>query len=153
MRKGLALSLMIALVMGAFLAPMAEAGRKKRKVSGTYKAPAAAHGEIGGACGLGCVRFATKPTEKFVTLTVVDASGLPVAAGATHPDGPDDDGFVEPIGDFCGKSGKLAITPGEEIIVFVFAGPTTGVFEGSGGPPQCLGTATTGEVKGVLSTR
>ena len=153
MRKLIATAAIATMIFGAFSGPVEAGKTKKRKVSGTYEAPSAAHGELGGFCEPGCVRFATKSTEKFIQITAVDDSGLPVAVGASHPDGPDDDTFVEPIGDFCGKSPKVAITPGAEVIIFVYAGPTTGALESFGGPPQCLGTATTGVIKGVLSNR
>ena len=158
MRKAITTVLMGALIVGALLSPAAEAGKrvKKRKATGTYSTGAIGTGDTGGFCLNGevpsCVRFSTKPTEKFVKLTIKDASGTSVAASVSHPD-QDGDGFSEPIADICGKSKKLAITPGAEVIVFPWTGPSTGALEALGGSPQCTGVATTGTVTAIFTNR
>ena len=153
MRKTIITLLTAALVAGALLGPSAEAGKrvKKRKATATYTGFSAAV-EGNGLCDPGCVRFATKPTEKFVKLSAVDATGLPVSVSVSQPDS-NGDGFVENVGSFCGKSKKLAISGGQEVILFIYGHPTTGVFEQFGGPTQCTGTATTGTIKATFSNR
>ncbi len=157
MRRTVTTILTGALVLGALLAPAAEAGKlKKRKATARYSTGALGTGDAGGFCLNGeapsCVRFSTKKTEKFVKLTIKDATGTPVAASVSHPD-QDDDGFSEPIADICGKSGKLPITPGAEVIVFPWTGPSTGVLSGLGGAPACSGVATQGTVTALFTNR
>ena len=158
MRKTITVALTGALVVGALLAPGAEAGKrvKKRKATETYSTPAIGTGDTGGFCLNGpapsCVRFATKPTEKFVKLTIKDATGLPVAASVSHPD-QNGDGFSEPIADICGRSKKLPIKGGAEVIVFPWTGGSTGALEGLGGSPQWTGVATTGKVTAVFTNK
>lgn len=153
MRKAITVVLTGALIFGALLAPGAEAGKRirKRKATGTYTGPSAAV-EGNGFCDPGCVRMKTKPTEKFVKVKITDVTGLPVSATVTQPDS-NGDGFVETVGSFCGQSGKLAISGGKPIMVFVFGHPTTGVFEQYGGPTACNGAATTGKVTAVFTNR
>ena len=154
MRKALTTVLAGALIFGALLSPAAEAGKKKaktRKASGAYSAPSASV-EGNGFCDPGCVHFATKPSERFVKMTITDATGLPVSAQITSPDA-NGDGFVEPVGAFCGKSGKLPIQGGTELSIFVYGHPTTGAFEGFGGPTACNGVATQGTINAVFSNR
>ena len=156
MRKALTVILTGALITGALLAPAAEAGKKKKKVqtrkaSGEYAAPSAAV-EGNGACDPGCVSFATKPSEKFVTFKATDATGLPVSVSVSVPD-QNGDGFVENVGAFCGESGKLAIPGGTELSLFIYGHPTTGAFESFGGPTACNGAATTGTIDAVFTNR
>ena len=152
MRRTIITVLTGALVFGALLAPAAEAGKvKKRKATATYTGFSAAV-EGNGFCDPGCVRFATKPTERFVKLTAKDLTGLPVSVQVTQPDS-NGDGFVENVGAFCGKSKKLPISGGQEVILFISGHPTTGVFEQFGGPTACEGAATTGTIKALFSNR
>ena len=154
MRKALTTVLAGALIFGALLSPAAEAGKKKaktRKASGTYAAPSAAV-EGNGLCDPGCVLFSTKPSERFVKFTVTDATGLPVSVQVTSPDS-NGDGFVEAVGAFCGTSGKLPIQGGTQLSLFIYGHPTTGVFEGFGGPTACNGVGTTGTIDAVFSNR
>lgn len=152
MRKSIVGTLVAALLLGALFAPAAVAGKRRRitrKASGTYDAPSASV-EGNGFCDPGCVHFATKRTEKFVKFNIVDATGLPVSAQVTVPD-QNGDGFVETVGSFCGKSKKLSIPGGTPLSIFIYGHPTTGVFEGFGGPTQCEGIGTTGTVKAVFT--
>ena len=154
MRKTLTTVLAGALIFGALLSPAAEAGKKKaktRKASGAYSAPSAiVEGNV--FCDPGCVLFATKPSERFAKFTVTDATGLPVSVQVTSPDS-NGDGFVETVGAFCGKSGKLPIQGGTQLSLFIYGHPTTGAFEGFGGPTACNGVGTTGTVNAVFSNR
>jgi hypothetical protein len=150
MKKSFASVLAAALVLGALFVPVAEAGkRKSRKATGTYSAPSAAV-EGNGYCDPGCVRFNTKSSERYVQMTVVDQTGLPVSAQVTVPD-QNGDGFVDTIAAFCGKSGKIPFTGGLELSVFLYGHPTTGLFEQFGGPTACNGAATGGKVKAVFT--
>ena len=155
MRKVITTLLTGALITGALFAPAAEAGKKKkvktRKASATYAAPSASV-EGNGLCDPGCVTFPTQPKEKFVQLTATDATGLPVSVTVSVPD-QNGDGFVEPVGAFCGKSGKIAIPGGNELSLFIYGHPTTGQFEAFGGPTACNGTATTGTIDAVFSSK
>ena len=153
MRKAITVVLTGALVFGALLAPGAEAGKrvKKRKATATYTGFSASV-EGNGFCDPGCVRIPSKPTEKFVKVKAVDATGLPVSVSVTQPDS-NGDGFVENRGSFCGTSKKISIQGGQEIILFIYGHPTVGVFEQYGGPTACTGTATTGKITAVFSNR
>lgn len=152
MRRTIITVLTGALVFGALLAPAAEAGKlKKRKATATYTGFSASV-EGNGLCDPGCVTMATKPSERFVKVSVTDATGLPVSVSVTQPDS-NGDGFVENLGSFCGKSGKIAISGGQEISLFIYGHPTTGVFEQFGGPTACEGTATTGTIKALFTNR
>ncbi|MDQ3985359.1 MAG: hypothetical protein M3280_02540 [Actinomycetota bacterium] len=149
MRKTLITMLMAAFVLGALVAPAAEAGKRKaRKAKGTYDAPSAAV-EGNGFCDPGCVSFSTKSAEKTVQMTIVDQTGLPVSAQVTIPD-QNGDGFVETIAAFCGKSGKISFPGGTPLSVFIYGHPTAGVFEQFGGPTACQGIGTTGTIKAVF---
>ena len=156
MRKALTVILAGALITGALLAPAAEAGKKKKKVktrkaSETYTAPSAAV-EGNGYCDPGCVHFRTSRSEKYVKFSVTDATGLPVSVSVSVPD-QNGDGFVDIIGSFCGESGKIAIPGGNELSLFIYGHPTTGLVEQFGGPTQCVGTATTGTVNATFTNR
>lgn len=153
MRKTITTLIAGALLMGALMAPAAEAGKKvkKRKATGTYSAPSAAV-EGNGFCDPGCVLFATKPSERFAKFVAKDATGLPVSATVSQPD-QNGDGFVEVVGSFCGKSGKIPISGGSQLSIFIYAHPTTGVFEDFGGPTECVGTATTGTIKALFTNK
>ena len=154
MRKSITAVLTGALIIGALMAPAAEAGKKrvkKRNASATYTGFSASV-EGNGFYDPGCVSFATKPSERFIQVKAIDATGLPVSGQVTQPDS-NGDGFVEAVGAFCGKSKRLPITGGQEVSIFIYGHPTTGVFEQFGGPTECQGTATTGKIKATFSNR
>ena len=154
MRKTITTVLAVGLIVGAVLAPSVEAKKKKpkpRTATGTYAAPSAAV-EGNGLCDPGCVSFATSAKEKFVQFTATDATGLPVSVSVSSPDS-NGDGFVEPVGNFCGESGKLPISGGTELSLFIYGHPTTGAFEQFGGPTACNGAATTGTITGVFTVK
>ena len=154
MRKTITTVLAVGLIVGAFKAPSADAKKKKpktRKATATYAAPSAAV-EGNGACDPGCITFATSTKEKFAQFTATDATGLPVSISVSSPD-TNGDGFVEHVGNFCGESGKLPISGGTELSLFIYAHPTTGVFESGGGPMACDSAGTSGTVDVVFSTK
>ena len=152
MRKILMTVMAGALVLGAFSAPMAEAGKRKpykRKASGTYVAPSYGQGDVAYGCAYAaenCVRFQTGPKDRYVKLTSSDATGQAVYLAASAPDS-NGDGLTEDVGSGCGKTTKLAIPqPGQELIVYVPAvGPVA--FD------SCPGVATTGTVRAVFTNR
>ena len=153
MRKTLATVIAAGLVLGALSAPMAEAGKKKKRYKRTatdeYTLPSYGQGDIGYGClydADNCATFATSSKDKYVTMKLTDRSGQPVYFAVNQPDGPDDDNFTEDVGSGCGKSQKLAIpNPGQELIVYV---PVVGsVLEG------CEGPALGGTAKAVFTNR
>jgi hypothetical protein len=162
MKKTVISILMIGLVAGAFLAPAADARKRrrlyKRTASYKYQVPAFGSPEVGGGCPGeprqldGCATFPTRGKDKFVKVTIKDMAGFKVSGSITHPD-QDGDGFVEPVADFCGKSKKVAITPGADVVVFPYMIGSTGAFESFGLAPQCLGIATQGKIKAVFTNR
>ena len=158
MRKTFATILMGALVAAAFVAPSAEAGRKKRYkrvAKSQYVMPAIGAGDVGGFCPdevQSCARFKTTKKDRFVQVTIKDAAGMPVLGTISHPD-QNGDGFVESLGDFCGKSKKVAIQPGAEVIVFPYMVGSAGVWESFGGPGECHSVATQGTIIGTFTKK
>ena len=149
MRRTVTLIVMAALVAGAFAAAPAEAKKKKKKktrtVSATYDSPALGVGGVAGLCVApnGCVPFPAGPGEKFVSVTVEDASGTPSYGRVTQD--LDGDGQADEATPFCGKTEQpVAIQPGVEINVFVYA---------VGAQPPCAGVGTSGTIKATFSNR
>ncbi len=160
MKKTIVTILSIGLIAGALFAPAADAGRRryKRTAKQKYMVPAFGQADIGGFCPSqpseldGCATFPTRGKDKFVKVTIKDAAGFPVTGTLSHPD-QDDDGFVESLGSFCGKSKKVAIQSGAQLIVFPYAIGSTGAFSSFGGPELCPGIATQGKVIAVFTDR
>lgn len=144
MRKIITVALSAALVLGAFGAPAAEAGKKKkakpRKASAVYDNPSIGSSDIGGL-GIGIPQFGTAANENFMTVKITDETGLPVPASVswdTDGDGISDTGF-----EVCGATEEpMPIEGGMTINVFVWALPST----------TCpVGTATSGTVDVTFS--
>jgi hypothetical protein len=161
MKKTIVTILSIGLIAGALFAPAADAGKRrpyKRTAKQKYMVPAFGQADIGGFCPGqpreldGCASFPTKGKDKFVKVTIKDATGLPVTGTLSHPD-QNGDGFVESLGSFCGKSRKVAIQSGAQLIVFPYAVGSTGAFSSFGGPETCPGIATQGKVTAVFTDR
>jgi hypothetical protein len=162
MRKTLTTILALGLIVGAFIAPSAEARKRKkpykRVATYEYTVPAFGSPESASFCPGepapaeldGCGTFPTTAKDKFVVVKAEDASGLPVQLSISHPDA-NGDGFVEPLGYACGQSEKLAITPGQDVIVFPSQLPTAGALESLGGPAQCAGIATQGTLTATFT--
>ena len=152
MKRLIAVGIAAAVVFGAFLAPSAEAGKRrpyKRTAKDTYQLPSYGQGDAGYGCAYAaenCATFATGRRDKFVKISITDAAGNKVYFAVNQPDGPDEDTFTEDVGTGCGKSAKLMVpNRGQELIVYV---PVVGSFlEG------CPGPATTGTVKAVFTDR
>jgi len=157
MRKTLTTILALGLIVGALIAPNAEARKKKkpykRVATYEYTVPAFGQADVGGTCpnaASGCASFATTAKDKFVVVKIEDASGTPVSGTLSHPD-QNGDGFVESLGSFCGQSEKVAIQPGAELIVFPYMIGSTGATESLGGPAQCAGVATQGTITSTFT--
>lgn len=150
MKKSIAVALSLGLLVGALVAP-AEAGKRKpkkvtRKVEGSYDLPPLV---LVGTCSqtgaIGCVTFLTGPTEKFVTASVTDQHGQPVAVSiSANTDG--EVGDDESYGDFCGETEEpIAVPPSTELHFWVGAATDIGL---SGCVP---GAATSGKVTATFS--
>lgn len=129
-------------------AAAAKKKRHERRVEDSYATPAAlvdaagafvgacAHGGSGPTRNLGCVAFPTTPTERFLELEIVDATGLPAPAWVVQEDS--DTG-----GPVCGKTDKpMRIARGVEIFIWIYPYMLS---------PLCPGVSTTGTVKATLS--
>ncbi len=134
------------LATGLLLAslPGSAQARSPRSESGTYLG-GGIQGVIGvsgaGQENLGAVRF-EGGTERFVSVVVEDANGLPVAGEVAQ--NLDSDTSPEVSYMFCGETEKpLKIKPGVEVIVYVY--------EGTCGSSPSL--PTTGEVTAEFSAR
>ena len=153
MRKTITTVLAIGLVAGAFMAPAAEAKKKKpykRVATHNYTVPAIGAGDVGGSCPgatNSCAHFPTTAKDKYIQVTIKDQSGLPVYGTISHPD-QNGDGFVESLGQFCGKSGKVAIQAGAEVVIFPYLIGSVGLL----GTP-CQGVATGGTITGTFTSK
>ena len=128
MKRSLVLFMIIGLVFGSIAT--AEAGKKKtKKVSRTVELTYAAPGfgtttaSVGCSPALGsCGEVPTGSTDRFLKITVTDATGTPTAFTVAQDTEPGDttNNIETTIGDFCGTTGEeaIAIEPGFEITIF-----------------------------------
>ena len=135
MKKSLIVTALAASLMLAALSPAfgdeTRTKKRQRRVERTeeaaYTAPApAVHGPGGsffaGACHheerVGCVAFPIESNrDRFVSIEVVDQSGLPVHAVVLHPE------TRETVAEFCGKTAKPIFLPAiSEVDVWLLAG-------------------------------
>jgi len=128
MRKAIAVALSLGLLAGALAMP-AEAGRKKKKrkkpvkvereVQGTYAAPATVVGSCTQTDGIGCIGIANGPGEKYVTATITDSHGQPVAVSIAA----DLDGDIQTettYGSFCGETTEpIEVDEGVQLIFWI----------------------------------
>jgi hypothetical protein len=153
LKKALIFALIIGLIAGSMAAPATAKKKKKKKVvrvervaESTYDAPAigAAPPSVGVCLNPtnSCGNIAVGAEEKFVKLTIADATGTPVAFTLGQDTDPNTLGTENTIGAFCGDTGEeaLAIEPGHPLVVFPWA---IGV--------ECAAVATTGTVTATLS--
>jgi hypothetical protein len=111
-----------------------------------YSEPALGSADATGTCANGCVTFGVGAEESFVTIKIADDSGFAPAATIGQDLNPDDN-FIDRVAEICGETeAPLAITPGAEIVVWVWAAPR---FVTGGGP--CPGIGTSGEVTATFS--
>lgn len=151
MRKTITMLLTASLAVGAFTAPMAVAGKKKkaviRKATASYDTPAIGHPDVAVACSgaNGCAAFGVGPKEHFAAFKVTDDAGLPVYVnGGQDLDG---DNLADTSFSFCGSTPKpVAVEPGYTINLFISAAP-------GGGTSPCAGVGTSGTVDGLFSSK
>lgn len=150
MRKTLTVAITGALLLGAFVAPSAEAKKKKpkrveRTAEAPYDSPAVGVGGLTGVCSgsNGCAEFAVASNEKFLDIALEDQTGTPGffrVRQDTNGDGEftADDAAYQ----VCGATEEpIAIEPGLGIQVFIYAQ----------GVPPCPGVSTSGVVKATFS--
>lgn len=148
MRKVIAVVVGLTVLSGLLTVPV-EAKKKPKKVERTYKEPYEAS-SIGSADATGtcvdtngCVFIAVGLKETFLSIEIVDDTGLPVAA-TVGQDRTAGDNFVDRVADICGKTEEpLAIEPGLQVTVWIWALPSARL--------QCFGFGTTGELTAKLS--
>ncbi|HEV2754499.1 MAG TPA: hypothetical protein VG318_01825 [Actinomycetota bacterium] len=126
MRKLVVVALVTGLLVGSVAS--AEAGKKKapkkvtRVAEASYIAPARFYWAPTGD-NIGGASFATGAGESFVSVEIADNAGMDVSAAVGQD--PEGDGTVTTT-PFCTSTEEpVAIQPGLEITVFVFAGPCT----------------------------
>jgi hypothetical protein len=149
MRKTISTILTAAVVLGAFAAPAADAKKKKkkkivRKAQATYETPAIGVGGVAGLCSgaNGCAEFPVAAKERFITLTVEDATGTQVYGRVTQDT--TGDGQADVATPFCGSTAeKIPLEPGAAVNVFVYP---NGVL-----PAPCQGVGTSGVVKATFT--
>jgi hypothetical protein len=148
-RNALAVTVLACLLASFPWAQAAQATTKKvHRATGTYASPAVGvSGNGGGSCsqtnGFGCVEFATRPTDRTVSLRVTDQSGAPVYA--TWGQDYNNDGLEDKTAGFCGKTtSPIPIRGGVRLTVFVWEGP--------GADVPCAGVATQGTVVARFSS-
>ncbi len=137
------------ILLGASLATPLDAKKKPKKVVRTYSEPYEASSvgsaDATGTCvdTNGCVFLAVGPKETFLSVEIVDDTGLPVAATIGQDQNPGDN-FVDRVADICGKTEEpLAIQPGLQITIWIWALPSARL--------RCFGAGTTGELTAKLS--
>lgn len=156
MRKTIMLVLMVGLIAGAFMAPSADAKKKKPKprvVTDPYDAPSiGVIVPVGGggisSCSdgnnIGCAEFPTTAKDKFVKIEVTDQSGQK-AGGYVSQGDTTGDGVGDLFGDFCGAhAAPVAITPGVPLKVSLYNGTC------ADGSPS---TVTTGTIKATFTVK
>lgn len=134
MKKTLSVTVMMALVLGAFVAAPADAAKKKkpkkvtRTAEATYTAPGFGTASVGIGCSpaLGsCGNFGTGGKEKYLKVTLTDQTGTPTAFSVAQDTEPGDptNTIETNHGTFCGTTGDepIVLVPGAEITVFIWA--------------------------------
>lgn len=153
MRKAITTVLAAGLIVGSFMAPAADAKKKKpykRTATAPYSAPSHGQGDVAVGCAtagpfMNCARIATGSKDKYVVLTADDASGGDVFMSISQPDS-NGDGFTENVATGCGTTTKVAIpAPGAELIIYV---PVVGSVLNT-----CPGPATTGTITAVFTSK
>jgi hypothetical protein len=127
MRKMIALGLIAGLLLAMGGVDATAANRKKKKVrtaQGTYSAPATVVGNCTQFDGIGCMTIVSGTGERYITASVKDAHGQPVAISVQADT--DGDMFTDKTyGNFCGKTAKpIKIDPGASLVFWVST-PTT----------------------------
>ena len=128
MKRAIAVALALGMLGGALAAP-AEAGKKKKKVSRSAEATYTGAFNVlylnAGGQNFGGVALPTGSGEKFVSIEIKDASGLP--SGATVGQDLNGDDQADTSTPVCGKSAEpIEIEPGYDVTVFLKQGPCDG---------------------------
>src|SRR5688572_28301148 len=96
MKKALIMALVLGLVAGSMAAPATAKKKKKKPVkiervaTGTYQTPnLVVVGQCNNTDAIGCVVMPAAPGEKYLTVKITDASGLPVNASIQQDQQPD----------------------------------------------------------------
>ncbi|MGH2735819.1 MAG: hypothetical protein ACRDKZ_09585 [Actinomycetota bacterium] len=144
--------LVAVLALGLFAAAV-EAKPRKKKPKGIertqeweYQAPAFGSGT--GVClrpTNSCADFVPVKGEKFMTVEITDATGVPVYFSVAQDTDPDAVGSEKDLGEFCGKT--------EKPIKRFATGAQITVFPWSVGSSDCPGIATQGVVTATFSNR
>ncbi len=136
----------LALLTSCLIAGAAGAGASGRTVERSYEPVYVESGVPAGTTShSNGVTFRTKASERFVSVTIEDQSGLAIPARiAQDVDGDDVDDLEH---EFCGTtSGPVAITPGVPVDVWMSHGTCDGVTD-----PTSAGGWTTGTVTATFS--
>jgi hypothetical protein len=140
MKKSIVVVLALALVAGSFAAPAMAKKKKKKKpvrvervVEFTYTCPCPGVIQLGTLTGDGTnIGGGGVPTglgDNYLTATIEDASGMPVAVNFNQIGA---DGFNASIGTMCGETeAPIAVGVGQPINVFIDGiDPTCGIAAG-----------------------
>jgi len=125
-KRSVAVILILGLIVGAFTAAPAEAGKKGKKnkkvtrvAEGSYIAPATVVGSCTQSEGIGCMAFPTAATEQYLTAKVTDESGQPVFV-TVQADLDGDNRSETFYGSFCGETTEpIQFDGGAELIFWV----------------------------------
>lgn len=130
MKRAIAVALALGLLGGALVAP-AEAGKKRKPKRVERRAEASYTGAFNvlyfstGGENFGGVAFPTGGSEKYLSLEIKDASGLP--SFATVGQDLDGDDFADTSHEVCGKTEEpIKIEAGYDVTVFLKQGPCGG---------------------------
>jgi hypothetical protein len=128
MRRFVAVTALLCVAFASLFATSALAGKssKGRQVqTADYTGAGGALGESGTFYGQGTmfggVSFMPRAGQRHVAISIVDGSGLPVAARLTQA-GPD--GFPQTSVDMCGRTdGPVKIAPNVAVVIGLMEGP------------------------------
>ena len=128
MRRSIVLAVVLCVASGSLFAASAQAGKTskgKQVQTAEYTGAGGAAGESGTFYGqntmVGGASFMPRAGQRRVSISIVDKSGLPVAARLTQ-DGPD--GFPQTSAEICGTtSDPVKIVPDVAVVIGLMEGP------------------------------
>jgi hypothetical protein len=138
MRRTLTIALSALCLAAGSASAAAPARTVNRSYQPAYVEPGGTAGSIHSSNG---VAFRTRANERFVTVTIEDASGLPIPARvAQDVDGDREDDVAY---EFCGSTAQpVAIQPGVPVTVWMSHGTCDDVTNPSSGGGWTTGTVT-----------
>lgn len=149
MKKLIVTSVVAALAVGALVAPVEAAKKKKAKprvVEGTYANPAVGvPGVVGTSSAGGAVEFPSLASENHISVDIADAAGGAPFVTMSQDSDPTNTTGWEIFATFCGATAEpVPITPGLPVRISVYTTP---------GPdqPTCVGPATNGTIKATFT--